>query len=176
MNVRIAKKVFKNPERYTGQQRYAAAHRLYRYASTFKDGEVGFWALKLKPQRSFHADDTLDLRLEYFLAKYDALEPIDFPPGEVVVPQEGINKPMYRRDGQAGNLNALPFPGSWGYKQKVVVVEEEVVVVNELVGVETKKTWEMGEWRVERPYSRKKYQIRTGGKMAGVKPSRLKRV
>jgi hypothetical protein len=183
MNFRTAKKVLKDPDRYTTQQRYHAAHRLYRFASTFKNGEAGFFALSLKPQKTFHADDTLDLRYEYFLAKWDALEPIDFPPGEVVVPQLNIHKPVRRKDGQVHSFDAIPFPGSVTYRQETVVRKsiedgmevEDTFVINHPIAGEPKKTWEMGEWRVERPYSRKKYQIRTGGKDAGKVPPRKKR-
>jgi hypothetical protein len=179
VNLRTAKKVLFNPNAYTGQQRYAAAHRLYRRASTFKDGLLGFWALKLKPQRSFHADDQLDLRYEYFLSRYDKLEEIDFPDGDIVIPKEELRKPVFRRDGQVQNFNALPFPSKASkisFKPEVVKHSSgDATLVNHVVVEELEqKTWEMGEWRVERPYSKKKYHVREA-KVAGKRPPRLKR-
>jgi hypothetical protein len=186
MNLRIAKKVLKDPDRYTGHQRLVAAHRLFTRASTFKDGEQGLLALYLKPQRSFHADDQLDLRFEYFLNLYNKLEEIDFPPGEVVIDKEALRKPAYRKDGQVQNFNAMPFPSRYHYKQKVVEVphvrhamgdggDATVMVINEAVLDELRKQkWLMGEWRVDRPDSRRKYQVREGN-VAGKRPHRLKR-
>ena len=175
MNLRVAKKVLRNPDAYTGQQRYAAAHRLYTRASTFKDGELGFWALMLKPQRSFHDDDQLDLRFEFFLARYDKLEEIDFLPGEVVIPKEELRKPVFRRDGQVQNFNALKYPSKHHYESEVVKTPDGAVILNRAVADEMeKKSWEMGEWRVERKYSKKKYHIREKG-VAGQRPPRLKR-
>jgi len=159
VKLRIAKKVLKDPDRYTGQQRYAAAHRLFKRASTFRDGAYGFCALLLKPQRSFHNDDQLDLRLEEFQSMYDRGEKIKFAPGEVVIPQLNIDKPVYRRDGQVHNFAVLPFPGKMQYGQ---VVEPPTTY------------WAMGEERHERPYSAKKYQIRTRGVDRGKVPPRLK--
>lgn len=179
MNLRTAKKVLFNPGKYSGQQRYNAAHRLYRRASTFKDGLLGFWALKLKPQRSFHCDDQLDLRFEYFLSRYDKLEEIDFPPGSIVISKEELRKPAFRRDGQVQNFNALPYPtGRITYRQETVVDPETggAIVVNHTVIPDEgpKRTWEMGEWREERKYSKKKYHVREA-KVAGKRPPRLKR-
>lgn len=175
MNLRVAKKVLADPDRYSHQQRYDAAARLYRRASTFKDGPAGYAALYLKPQRSFHDDDQLDLRFEAFLADVDVDREIDFPPGPVYVPPaEG--KPIYRRDGQVQNFNALPFPSKvvWNNK-KITQLDGSKSYWNEAVVVEDqKKTWEMGESRVPRKYSAVKYRVRTGGKFQGVKPPRLK--
>ena len=175
MKLRVAKKVLKAPDRYTGQQRYDAAHRLYRQATTQKNGWTGFAALTLKPQRSFHEDDTLDLRLEYFQSLFDRGDEVNFPPGEVVVPTLNADKPIYRRDGQVANMAAIPYPGRYHYKAKVVELNGEVTVHNELVVDEAaKRTWEMGEWRTPRKYSAKKYQVRTGGKDRGTPPPRIK--
>lgn len=161
MNLRIAKKVLNDPDRYSHRQRYEAAHRLYRFSATFRNGEICLMALMLKPQKSFREDEQLDLRFEVLTTQVLRGEQPKFIPGEVLVPQENINKPVYRSDGQAHNFNALPYPNTF-YKH------------GKDTGID-KGWWEMGEWRYDRPYSRKKYQIRTGGKMAGVKPKRLKR-
>lgn len=161
MKIRIAKKIFRDPDRYTGQQRYSAAHRMYRFASTFKDGEVGLMALILKPQRSFHDDDQLDLRFETFTAQVLRGEQPTFGRGEVVIPQENIRKPVFRRDGQVQNFGAPAYPNTF-------------YTGGQDSGID-KGWWEMGEHRYDRPYSRKKYQIRTGGKDAGIKPKRLRR-
>lgn len=183
MNLRIAKKVLLNPDKYTGQQRYNAAHRLYRRASTFKDGVLGFWALKLKPQRSFVNDDQLDLRFEYFLSRWDKLEDLDFPPGDFVISKEELRKPVFRKDGQVANFAALAYPTKVRYESETVLTPGgsrlggEVTVLNKAVAVEMSnevKRWEMGEWRTERPFSRKKYHIREA-KVAGKRPPRLKR-
>ena len=177
MNLRIAKKVLKDPDRYSAQQRYHAAHRIYHWASTFKDGEVGFMALQLKPQKTFHEDDQLDLRYEYFLKAFDSLEEIDFPPGEIVIQPEAVKRPAFRRDGQAQNFNAIPWPGKFHYKQETVVAGNEVHVINQAVSDDTeesKRNWVMGEWRVARKDSRKKYQVREA-RVAGMRPPRLKR-
>ena len=173
MNLRIAKKVLADPDRYSHQQRYDAAHRLFRRASTFKDGPAGYTALYLKPQRSFHEEDQLDLRFELFQAAIDADAEIVFAPGPVVIPPaEG--KPMYRRDGQVQNFNALPFPSKvkWNNK-KVIQLDGSESYWNEMEVVESQKTtWEMGEKRVPRKYSALKYRVRTGGTLQGVKPPR----
>lgn len=188
MKLRIAKKVFKNPDDYTGQQRYTAAHRLFTRASTFRDGEAGLAALLLKPQRSFRLDDQLDLRLESFLADVEAGVEILFPRGEVVVPQTNIKKPARRKDGQVMNFNAAPFPHKFHYTPveltgdvierdaKDGVVEGRLAVKGgELVVDELyEKKWEWGEWRIPRKYTAKKYQVRTGGLDRGQRPKRLK--
>jgi hypothetical protein len=181
MKLRIAKKVLLDPDQYSGQQRYAAAHRLFRRASTFKDGSAGYAALMLKPQRSYHEDDQLDLRMESFQADLDAgREPV-FEPGEVVVPPVDQKKPVFRRDGQVHNFNALPFPNKVTWKQRLVVIgkdEEGYDIIeshNEIDRVEMERTfWEMGEERVVRRYSLKKYQVRTKGADRGKRPYRLK--
>jgi hypothetical protein len=164
VKLRIAKKVLKNPDAYTGQQRYTAAHRLYRRASTFKDGEAGFVSLMLKPQASFAEDEQVDLRFELWSCQIEAGGQPVFAVGEVVVPKENINKPVFRKDGQVHNFNALQTPGP--LRVRTDPWNDHFVDA---------AWWEMGEWRYERKYSRKKYQIRTGGKMAGVQPKRLKR-
>jgi hypothetical protein len=161
MKIRIAKKVFKDPDRYSAQQRFHAAHRMYRAARAFVDAHLALMALMLKPQRSFRNDDSLDLRYEQLTLLFESGKLKVLPAGEVQVPQENINKPVYRRDGQAHNFNATPFPNTF-YTGGVDS------------GID-KGWWEMGEQRYERTYSRKKYQIRTGGKDAGKKPKRLKR-
>jgi hypothetical protein len=185
MKLRIAKKVLADPDRYTGHQRLVAAHRLYTRASTFKDGEQGLLALYLKPQRSFHNDDQLDLRFEYLMNRYNKLEEIDFPPGEVVIDKEALRKPAFRKDGQVQNFNAMPFPTRYHYKHKVVAVPHErhvmggdngdatIMIINEGVLDELRKQkWEMGEWRVDRPDSRRKYQVREGN-VAGKRRPRM---
>ncbi len=176
MKLRIAKKVLRNPDAYSGQQRYTAAHRLYSRASTFNDGLLGFWALKLKPQRSFHSDDQLDLRFEYFLTRWDKLEEIDFPPGEITIPKEELRRPAFRRDGQVANFNAPKFPSKYHYESKIVSHPngDASLISRAVVDEVESKTWEMGEWRVERPFSKKKYSIRES-KVVGQCPPRLKR-
>lgn len=161
MNLRISKKVLKDPDRYSHQQRTRAAHRIYTCASTFKDGELGLMALLLRPQNSFTEDDQLDLRFEVFTCQLERGEQPLFARGEVVIPKENLNKPVFRKDGQVHNFNALQMPGS----HRVANTDDFVY----------SEYWEMGEMRCERKYSRKKYQIRTGGKTAGVQPKRLKR-
>lgn len=159
MNLRTAKKVAKDPDAYTEHQRSRAAHRLYRRASTFKDGEAGFFALLLKPQGSFREDEQLDLRYEVFSMQIERGEQPVFAPGPVSVP--GSNgKPVYRRDGQVHNFDALPYPNTFVEYGRITNID--------------KGWWEMGELRHERKYSMKKYLVRTGGKFQGVKPRRLK--
>ena len=160
MKLRVAKKILKAPDAYNHQQRYRAAHRLYRQASTFKDGELAFIALLLKPQTSFVRDEELDLRFELFQLQIERGEQPTLRSGMVPVPPIE-RKPVYRGDGQVHNFNAMPYP------KKVVMYGVEQPDMD--------KGWhEMGEWRYERPYTAKKYQIRTGGLDRGKKPKRLK--
>lgn len=159
MNLRISKKVASDPDRYSQQQRYHAATRLFRRASTFKDGEAGFMALMLKPQGSFR-DDQLALRFEVFQMQIEAGEQPVFHGGEVVVPPPN-NKPVYRKDGQVHNFNATPYPNK---KLEFGNITDE-----------DNGWWEFGEMRHERPYTLKQYQVRTGGVDRGKKPRRLKR-
>lgn len=178
MKLRIAKKVLNDPDRYSGHQRLAAAHRLYRRATAFKDGSAGYAALLLKPQRSYHEDDQLDLRMELFQTDLDLGRLPVFTRGEVVIPP--ITKPVYRKDGQVMNFAVQPFPKRVTYKQVVTVIGKDsegydiVQIHNEIDHVEYPRFWEMGEWRSPRPYTRKKYQVRTGGFDQGVKPKKLK--
>jgi len=116
MKLRVAKKVARDPSRYSGQQVYDAAHRLYRRAAQFKDGAAALEALKLRPDASFTTDDDQYLRREQLLGMEERGESLVYHPA-IEVPVNNM-KPAFRKDGQAHNFNALPFPGQrpWSLK------------------------------------------------------------
>lgn len=126
MKLRIAKKILscqwpisRGQERkppafggnYSGQQKLLASIRLFRYASLHKNGELAFKALHLRPIDSFQPDDQVDLKFERLIGQYGRCETLTVSKDQFIPPPPDNTKPGYRKDGQIGNPNALPYPG-----------------------------------------------------------------
>ncbi|HVT63136.1 MAG TPA: hypothetical protein VHD33_06600 [Legionellaceae bacterium] len=137
MNLRIAKKILahqnnnynkdlvrKQPDfygNYTGQQKLLAAHRIFRYASKYGKGKLALDALHLKPPESFQPDDQMDLKFERLIGQYGRGETLIINTKEFTPPPSDQSKPVYRKDGQIHNFNAIPWPGMENIKYKPIV-------------------------------------------------------
>lgn len=110
MNLRIAKKVLRDRERYSGYQHLAAANRLIQRASLYEDAHAILAAFRLKPENAFQNDERFELKFELLIGQDGREESLTYSRKPIVIP-EVICVPAFRRDGQVQNFNALPQPG-----------------------------------------------------------------
>lgn len=94
------------------RERFLLAMRLIRRAKADNDSAAFLEAFKLIPPDMVNEQHVL--RREWILSHFDHNDTPGFGPDEIVVPTTNMNKPVYRKDGQIHNFNALPYPGHEG--------------------------------------------------------------